>query len=185
MSRPPYEHSGGKLPFGGPGASLRPVALLPVLLLALGLLGAACRYRVGHPPPAVGLTVGEIEAPVVEPTVGDAMAAGLAAAIRRAGAAGERSVLVTIEQASFEPAVSREGRVLSWEATLSARFVLTGPEPRSLHLERSSRVATPAGSVEPAQLRGPALGQLAAEMADQAVSHFLYAPEPTQPPGEP
>jgi hypothetical protein len=185
VSRPPGERSGSKAAFARPGAFLRPV-LVPLLLLASScLLGAACRYRIGHPPPSVGLCVGDIRAPVVEPAVADAMASGLAAAIRRADAAGDRSILVSIEQASFEPAASREGQVLAWEATLTARFVLSGPEPRTLRLQRSSRVAAPSGTVDPTQLRGPAFELLATALADQAVSSFLYAPEPTQPTGEP
>jgi hypothetical protein len=164
--------------------SRAPLARLGLAVL-VGLLVASCRYHVGHPAPAVGLAVGAIEAPVVEAGVADALSAGLAAAIRRADAAGERIILVRIEEAAFEPAASREGQVYAWEATLSARFVLTGPEPRELRLRRSSRVATPTGAPDLAQLRGAALEQLARVLAEQAVDSFLYGAQPEPSEGEP
>ena len=153
------------------------------VVVGLVLLGLpACRYHIGHPAPSVGLTVGEIQAPVVEPGLADALAASLAASIRRAGAEGERHILTRIDRASFEAAVSREGQVHAWTATLEVTFVLDGARPRELSLQRSLVVATPPGGVAPTELRQPALEQLAAVVADEAVSTFLYAPKPPPDP---
>ncbi len=156
------------------------------LLLSAVLMGImGCRYRIGPPPASVGMVVGDIQAPVVEPGIADALAVALGAALRRAGAAGERRLDAVVRRADYRPSTSREGAVTSWEAELEVAFVLGGPQPRELVLQRSLVVATPAGGVEPTQLRAPALEQLAVAIADEAVSFFLYAPDGAQPaPGE-
>ncbi len=144
--------------------------------LPLVALTCACRYQLGHPPASIGLSVGEIQAPVAEPGVADALAAALGAAIRRAGAQGAQPILARIDRASYQPASSREGQVMTWEVALAVTFTLTGPQPRELSLERSTLVATPPGAIQPSQLRSPALAQLAGILAEEAVSSFLYAP---------
>jgi hypothetical protein len=151
----------------------------------LVLLAGGCRYHLGQPAPAVGLAVGEVQAPVAEPAVADALAAALGAAIRREGAAGEALITASVHQASFVPAASRDGRGYAWDAQLGIDFVLLGPSPRRLELRRSVRVSTPAGdAVEPSILRASAFADLAAVLADEAVSSFLYAPAPAPaPPG--
>lgn len=149
---------------------------------------AGCRYHVGTPSPSAGLRVEAVEAPVVEPAVADALAAALGAAIRREGAAGERAISARVLQARFEPAASRDGHVYAWEASLVVDFTLTGAAPRLIQLRRSAPVASPTGdAAQIAQLRADALAGLAAVLADEAVSFFLYAPaaEPSLPGGEP
>jgi len=159
------------------------LALLRVvgLLLLPWLLSLGCGYRVGRPPVTLGLCLGEVRAPVAEPGVADAMSAALAAAIRRAGAHGERGILVQVRRADFQPSASRAGSVLAWEAVLEVSFVLSGPQARELTLKRSMVVVTPAGGMQPNQLRSPAFEQLAVVLADEAVSSFLYAPAGADP----
>ncbi len=165
-------------PWGGPWGGRRSSCTAILAFLALGAAELGCRYRIGSPPPAVGLSVGEVQVPVAEPAVGDALEDALGAAIRRCGAAGERALTASVVRADFDPVASREGAVLSWEASLGVRFVLLGADPRELELERSMLVATPAGSPpDPVLLRAPAFADLAAILADEAVSFFLYAPQ--------
>jgi hypothetical protein len=142
--------------------------------LFLGLPG--CRYHLGSPPSTVGLRVSEIQAPIAEPGVADAMAEALGAAIRRAGAEGERAILVRVERASFEPCISRAGQVLVWEAELAATFVLVGPRPREIDLQRSTRLGLAGVGAQVDQPRAAAFAELARVLADEAVSSFLYAP---------
>lgn len=163
------------------GSHLRTTLLCLVPLL---LTSGACRYRLGHPPVSIGLSVGDVQAPVAEPGVADALAAALGAAIRRAGAQGQQPILARVERASYRPSSSRAGQVQAWEAVLAVTFVLTGPQPQELRLERSTMVATPPGAIRPGQLRGAALEQLAEILAEEAVSSFLYAPaSPSPSPG--
>jgi hypothetical protein len=148
--------------------------LLAACGLALPLL-VGCGYRVGHPPHGVGLRPGEVQVPVSEPAVGDALEHALGAAIRRQGAAGDRAVDVRVERAVCEPAASRSGTVALWSAELSATFTLLGAAPRTLSLQRGSTFASPQAGDLPAA-RAQAFEELATALADEAVSLFLYAP---------
>ncbi len=143
--------------------------------LVLVTLCLGCRYSVGHPPPAAGLRLGEVQVPVSEPAVGDFVHAALAAAIRSQGAAGERAINVRIEQASCEPALARDGHVHAWSAELSASFTLLGPTPRTLSLRRVATFEVPVGGMLSVS-RSATFEELASALADEAVSIFLYAP---------
>jgi hypothetical protein len=165
--------------FASPVKKILPGRRFALVLAGAAWIGVGCGYHVGRPPVAAGsgLAIGAIMVPVAEAGLPEALAQGLADAIRRRDVAGTRAISATVSEASFVPAFGSGGEVGAWKAELAVDFGLSGPRPRSLSLRRSTVVpAPPGGASGLPSARKTAFEALSSVLCEEAVAALALAP---------
>lgn len=147
---------------------------------------ASC--HLGRPPPATGgFSPGAVSMQADEPSLPEALRAGLGRALAARGALGTAAPIdIEVLDASVAPVAANPGGQQIYMARLQVAFQVTGPRPRRLVLEgERGYVLLASDSLGSAAARAGAFSALARQLGADAADWAAAAPPAAPPAAEP